>query len=70
MGLGFSYTKLQSARFLNAIGIDDTSTVVELFYNIELTPAVHLNLDAQLTDSALPNIDTTTILGASLQIRF
>jgi porin len=69
MGLGYSYSKLQLGRFLTAIGIEDTSTAVELFYNIELTPAVHLNLDAQLTNSALPNIDTATILGASLQIR-
>ena len=70
MGLGYSYNKLQSGRFLTAVGIDDTSSVVELFYNIELTPAVHLNLDAQVADSALPNIDTATILGASLQIQF
>jgi len=70
MGLGYSYNKFQSARFLNALGIDDTSSVVELFYNIELTPAVHLNLDAQVANSALPNIDTATILGASLQIQF
>jgi hypothetical protein len=43
--------------------------VVELFYNIELTPAMHLNLDAQLTDSTLPNLATATIMGDSLQIR-
>ena len=70
MGLGYSYNKLQLGRFLTALGIDDTSTVVELFYNIELTPAVHLSLDAQVVDSALPNIDTATILGTSLQISF
>jgi porin len=70
MGLGYSYTKLQFGRFLTAVGIDDTSTVVELFYNVELTPAVHLNLDAQLVNSALPNIDTATILGTSMEIRF
>ncbi|MDX2495503.1 MAG: carbohydrate porin [Desulfuromusa sp.] len=70
MGLGFSYNKFQEGRFLNALGFDDTSTALEFFYNIELTPAIHLNLDAQLTDSALPNIDTATILGASLQLRF
>jgi hypothetical protein len=44
--------------------------VVELFYNIELILAVHLNLDAQVADSALPDIDTATILGACLQICF
>lgn len=70
MGIAYNYNKLNKGRFLTFIGIDDTSTVVELFYNIELTPAVHLTLDAQVTDSSLPNIDTATILGASLQIRF
>ena len=69
-GSGSVTINFNLGRFLNALGIDDTSTVVELFYNIELTPAVHLNLDAQVADSALPNIDTATILGASLQIRF
>ena len=39
-------------------------------YNIELTPAVHLTLDAQLSDSSLPDTDTATILGTSLQILF
>ena len=70
MGLGYSHTKLQPGRFLTGIGIDDTGSVWELFYNIELTPAVHLNLDAQVVDSSLPNIDKATILGASMEIRF
>jgi hypothetical protein len=70
MGIAYNYNKLNIGRFLTFIGIDDTSTVVELFYNIELTPAVHLSLDAQLSDSSLPNIDTATILGTSLEIRF
>jgi porin len=55
---------------LDFIGIDTQSTVWELFYNIELTPAVHLTLDAQVTDSALPDTDTAMILGTSMQIRF
>lgn len=70
MGLGYSYNKLQSGRFLNVLGIDESASVWEFFYNIEITPAVHLNLDAQLSDSSLPNIDTATILGTSLQITF
>ena len=70
MGVAFSYTELRKGRFLEFIGIDTQSTVWELFYNIELTPAIHLTLDAQVSDSALPDIDTATILGASMQIRF
>ena len=70
MGIAFAYTELRKGRFLDLLGIDNQSTVWELFYNIELTPAIHLTLDAQVSDSALPDIDTATILGTSLQIRF
>ncbi len=70
MGIAFSYNKIQDLRLNKIIGIDDTSTVWESFYNIELTPAVHLTLDAQLSDSSLPDTDTATILGTSLQMRF
>ena len=70
MGIAYNYNKLRKGRFLDFIGIDNSSSVWEAFYNIELTPAVHLTLDAQVTDSSLPNIETATILGASLQLRF
>jgi len=70
MGIAYVYNKLVDDRLLNAIGIDAQSSVWELFYNIELTPAVHLTLDAQVVESAFPDIDTATILGASLQLRF
>lgn len=70
MGIGYVYNKLSDDRLLNAIGIDAQSSVWELFYNIELTPAVHLTLDAQVVKSAFPDIDTATILGTSLQMRF
>lgn len=70
MGIAYSYNSMNKGRFLDVIGIEDSSTVWELFYNLELTPAVHLMLDAQVVNSALPNIDTATILGTSLQMRF
>ena len=70
MGLAYVYNELSDARLLAAVGIDTQSSVWELFYNIQLTPAVHVTLDAQLAESAFPGVDTATILGASLQIRF
>ena len=70
MGIAYVYNKLVDDRLLNAIGIDAQSSVWELFYNIELTPAVHLALDVQGVESAFPDIDTATILGTSLQMRF
>ncbi|MEA3433788.1 MAG: carbohydrate porin, partial [Campylobacterota bacterium] len=69
MGIAYSYNSINKGRFLNFIGIQDSSTAWEAFYNVELTPAVHLTLDAQVVDSALP-IDRATILGTSLQMRF
>ena len=70
MGVAYAYNKLQKARFLEEVGIADSSSVWEAFYNIELTPALHWTLDAQVANSALPNIDTATILGTSMQMRF
>ncbi len=70
MGIGYVYNRLSDDRLLNAIGIDAQSSVWELFYNIELTPAVHLMLDAQLAESAFPDVETATILGTSIQILF
>lgn len=70
MGIAYSYNSMNKGRFLDVIGIEDSSTVWEFFYNFELTPAVHLMLNAQLVNSPFPNIDTATILGTSLQMRF
>ena len=70
MGIAYSYNTTNKGHFLNYIGIKDSSSVWELFYNFELTQAIHLTLDAQVSRSALPNIDTATILGTSLQMRF
>ena len=70
MGIAYNYNKLRKGRFLNAIGIANSSSVWEAFYNFELSPAIHLTLDAQLVESPLPNVDTATILGTSMQVRF
>lgn len=70
MGLAFNYNRLNKGRFLEAAGIADSSSVWEAWYSIQLTPAVNLNLDAQLADSPLPDTDTAVILGGALGIRF
>ena len=70
MGIAYSYNKLNKGRFLDFVGIADSSSVWEAFYNIELNPAVHWTLDAQVAKSPFPGIDTATILGTSLQLRF
>jgi porin len=70
MGIAYNYNKLNKGQFLDFVGVEDSSSVWEAFYNIELTPAVHVTLDAQVADSPFPDSDTATILGASMQIRF
>jgi len=69
MGIGYSKLKLQDTRLGNIVGLDDDSTLWEIYYNLELTPAIHLSLDAQSADGVLPNLDRATILGTQLQIR-
>jgi porin len=54
---------------IEALGIDD-ETGGEVFYNIEFTPWVHVTLDAQVADSAIPNVDTAFVLGAWVAVSF
>jgi porin len=70
MGIGYNYTKLQDLRLGNFLGIADSASVWEFFYRVELTPAIHLTLDAQINDGALPNTDKAVILGSRLEMRF
>ncbi len=68
-------TKLNTPLIRSDI-LDRPKLLAHLEQNIGRTltfiaaPAVHLNLDLQVIDSSLPNIDTSTILGASMQIQF
>ena len=70
MGIAYNYNHMNKGRFLDALGIQNSASVWEMFYNVELTPAVHLTLDAQVVKSALPRPKTASILGTSLQMRF
>lgn len=69
MGIAYAYNGLQS-DLLQIIGVDTHSSALELFYNVEISPAVHLTLDAQVVESPLPDVSTATILGASMQLLF
>jgi porin len=69
-GIAFNYNRITGTRLGNVLGVDRSASVWEGFYNIQLTPAVHWTLDAQVSDSALPNTGTAVILGTQLQLRF
>jgi len=69
-GLGYFYSSVQNSRLLNSAGFEDHTHGLEVFYNLAITPAVGLTFDTQVLESALPNIDTTVILGLRLNVRF
>ncbi|MGB7159536.1 MAG: carbohydrate porin [Tepidisphaeraceae bacterium] len=67
-GVGYFYNSVQSSRLTSALGLDDHTQGFECFYNISLTPAAQLTLDAQLIDSADSDLDTGVVLGMRLKI--
>jgi hypothetical protein len=52
------------------IDLDSFEHAFEAFYNFEVTPAVHLTLNAQLIDSTVKSVDDAYTLGSRLQIDF
>ncbi len=68
-GVGIYYLKYANDGVIEALGVDD-ETGGEVFYNLELTPWMHVTLDAQVADSALPGVDTAFVLGSRVAISF
>ncbi len=68
-GVGYFYNDLQDLN-LGPLMFEDSTSGVEAYYDIALTGSVSLTLDAQWTQSALPNVDDATILGARLNVGF
>jgi porin len=69
-GAGYYYNSVQAGRLASALKFDDHVQGFECFYNIALTPAAHLTLDAQVIDSAQSTLDTAWILGMRLKLDF
>ena len=65
-GIGYFYNDLQD---LNLV-FEDSQTGFEAYYDIALAGSVSLTLDAQWMQSAVPNVDDATILGARLNVSF
>lgn len=73
-GLGWAGTHI-SSDLRNALGplgseIDSFENAGEVFYNIQVTPAVHLTLNAQVIEPVLNATDTAFTLGSRLQLDF
>lgn len=70
LGVGYYYMSLQQTRLSGLADVDDHASGFEAFYNLAITPAVHLTFDVQWVQSPLPNVDDATLLGARLNLRF
>jgi porin len=60
-GLGAFYLAMSDEDLLKGLGVDD-EVGAELFYNVALTPWVHITPDVQVIESALPRADTVWVL--------
>ena len=69
-GIGYYYNRVQTSRITSALGLRDYTQGVECFYNIALTPAAQLSLDAQWIDPAQTDLDSGVILGMRLKLAF
>ena len=52
------------------IGVDDFEHAFEAFFNVKLTPAVHLNANEQFIDTPDPSHDDAYTIGERLQVDF
>jgi len=69
-GAGFIYTKLQDLGLPDFVGIETDAYGGEVFYNFSVTPAIDFTVDFQIVRPAFSNLDTATILGFRLDMRF
>ena len=68
-GVGFVYSDIDGGVF-TSLGLIDDAYGFEAFYNFALGSGMGLTFDAQVIDPIIDLVDTTTILGARLNIRF
>lgn len=66
-GLGVFAVGPSDADLLRGLGAG-TEVGGELFYAVAVTPWLHVTLDAQVIDSALPGADTTGVLGVRTHV--
>lgn len=62
-GIGYYYTQLETSQFVTGATLDDSARGFECYYDIAVTPAVHVTLDLQIVNPATSGVHTATILG-------
>ncbi|HKM74490.1 MAG TPA: carbohydrate porin [Stellaceae bacterium] len=68
-GAGFYYLGISDTALLNLLKLN-SEVGGEMFYNLGITPAMHLTFDAQAVSSARPRQQTAVILGARVGVNF
>jgi porin len=68
-GVGIYHLQYTNKGLIDDLGIDH-ETGGEVFYNMEFTPWMHVTLDAQVVDSAIPGVDMAFVLGSRVAISF
>jgi porin len=66
-GLGLFSLGMSDEDLLRDLGVG-TEVGGELFYNVAVTPWLHVTFDAQVIESALPGADTTGVFGVRTHI--
>jgi porin len=73
-GVGWAGTHisddLRDDTALLGVALDSFEHAVEAYYSFQITPAIHLTLNAQVIDSTVDAVDTGYTLGTRLQIDF
>ncbi len=69
-GLGFAYSSINRGAFTSALGFDDAAYGFEAYYSFALASSVSLTIDCQVINPILDGVDTATLLGVRLNIRF
>lgn len=70
MGIAIAHTQFQDGGRFATLLLEDTSKVVEAYYNVAITPAVGLTFDVQWLDGVFESIEEAWIVGTRLDVRF
>ena len=69
-GVGIAYSAIDLGSFQSPQLFDDDTVSFEAYYDIAIARGTHLTLNAQIIDPVRDRVETATVLGARLNIRF
>ncbi|MCZ6804183.1 MAG: carbohydrate porin, partial [Proteobacteria bacterium] len=69
-GIGYFVLDLKGGVVANIIGIKGAEQGVEIYYEAEITPWLHVTPDLQIVDPGLSASDTAVIFGLRVNMNF